>query len=189
MEEEIRRLEKRAYQSWENDFAKNLMLSNKLIRIGVATFTMAKAKHRVPKTFQIIIDDYFNALAKRQKRHFVWLFGQTPIGAEEKTHQHGDIFLVYKEGVIRDADTYRMLLEASFKFGRCEVVNKEKVFDEETGLYTNKGNWTGYSVAKHDGNDNFLKVYCPKIGDCGRHTRKKGDKRFCVYQRDAIKLK
>lgn len=189
MEEEITRLKDRAYQSWERDFTTGLMLSNKLIRVGVATFTMAKAKHRVPNTFQAIMDDYYYGLAKRQNRHFVSLYGQTALGAKEKTHQHADIFVFYKEGAIKDAETYRMLLEASFKFGRCEVVQKNKELEQGTGLYGNRGNWTGYSVSKHDGNDNFLKVYCPKTGECGKSTKRKGDRRFCVYQREEIKLK
>jgi len=188
VEEEIKSLKDRAYRSWENDFTNKLMLQNKLIRVGVATFTMAKAKHRVPNTFQSIIDDYFYNLAKKQDRHFVWLFGQTGLGATEHTHQHGDIFVFYKDGTIKDIETYRWLLEAEFRFGRCEVVGKKKVMDESTGLFQNKGNWTGYSVSKHDGNDDFLKVYCPKTGDCGKHTKRKGDRRFCVYQRDILKL-
>lgn len=188
MEQEIRRLKDRAYQSWETDFMDKLMRSNKLIRVASATFTMKKAKHRVPNTFRSIMDDYFYDLAKKQNRHFVWVFGQTSIGATERTHQHGDILVFYKEGTIKDADTYRWLLEASFKFGRCEVAMKNKEFNTETGLYTNRGNWTGYSVAKHDGNDDFLKVYCPKTGDCGVQTKSRGDRRFCKYQRHAVRL-
>ena len=189
MEQEVKRLKDRAYQSWETDFVDQLMKTNRLIRVGSATFTMAKAKHRVPDTFRSIMDDYFYGLAKKQNRHFVWLFGETAIGAKEHTHQHGDILVFYNEGAIRDAESYRWLLEASFRFGRCEVSQKKKEFIEETGLFRNKGNWTGYSVAKHDGNDDFLKVYCPKTGQCGNGNKQKGDRRFCVYQRNLVKLK
>ena len=50
MEQEIREMRDRAYQSWETDFMDRLMKSNKLIRVASATFTMKKAKHRVPNT-------------------------------------------------------------------------------------------------------------------------------------------
>ena len=189
MEAELRELEKRAFSSWEREFTPNLMISNKLIRVGCATFTMKKAKHRKPHVFKEIMDDYFRSLARRQGRHFVWVHGMSDRNAPEKTHQHGDIYVFYKEGVIKDIKTFRWLLEARFNFGRCEVVGKHKELDPVTNTYRIRGNWTGYSVAKHDGNDDFLKVYCPRTGPCGDHTKRKGDRRTCVYQRTPIKLK
>ena len=177
MEAEIKELERRAFKSWEYDFTPRLMSSNGLIRVGCATFTMAKQRHRNPKSIRGIIDRYFHQLAKRQDRHFVWLFGEAPEDAKEQIHQQGDIFLLGKEGEVKDLKTYGWLLEASFKFGRCEIEPKRS-----------KGNWTGYCVQKHDGNDDFLKIYCPKTGQCGKHTKSKGDRRFCVYQRQAMSI-
>ncbi len=178
MEEEIRRLEARSFQSWENEFTPQLMMNNKLIRIGCATFTMKRHKHRSPTVFQKIIDRHFYRVSKKLNRHIVYLFGQTPTNAKEKTHQHGDIFIFDKEGTVSDPEMFRWLLEAEWKFGICQIEGKN-----------NQGNWTGYSVQKHDGNDDFLKVYCPKTGDCGKHTKRKGDRRVCVYQREAITVK
>jgi hypothetical protein len=189
MEAEIRGLERRAFASWEQDFTPSLMMNNKLIRIGCATFTPKRQRHTDPKVFQSIIDRYFYGLAKKQQRHFVWLFGQTAKGAKERLHQHGDIFIFYKEGAIKDAETYRWLLETSWRHGICEIEPKGRTLNSETGLMETKGNWTGYSVQKHDGNDDFLKIYCPKTGACGNQTKRKGDRRFCVYQRHSIKVK
>lgn len=189
MEDEIIQLEKRAFKSWENEFTPQLMISNKLVRVGCATFTMRNPKNRRPHVFNEIMDDFFRGLAKRHNRHIVWVHGMTGDQDKEKTHQHGDIFVFYKEGMIKDIEIYRWLIAERFKkHGRCLVEGKKKTLDEETNLFSNKGNWTGYSLAKHDGNSDFLKVYCPKTGDCGKHTRKKGDRRTCVFHRSPIKL-
>ena len=176
MESEVQRLKKRSFDAWEQEFTPELMKANGLIRIGCATFTMKKARHLRPHVFKSIIDDYFYKLAKKQNRHFVYLFGFTPDEAPERRHQHGDIFIFQHEGVPADEELYRFLLEASFQFGKCEIERKRE-----------NGNWSGYSVAKHDGNDDFLKIYCPKTGECGK--KRKGDRRFCVYQHSPIKLK
>lgn len=178
MIDEIKQLERRAFWSWEGEFTPRLIEKHGLIRVGCATFTMTKAKHTKTSAFRSIMDDYFYGLAKKQDRHFIHLFGTPSIGAQERRHQHGDTFILESEGTIKDLESYRWLLEASFRFGRCEISEKRA-----------GGNWSGYSVAKHDGNDDFLKIYCPKTGECGRHTKRKGDRRFCVYQRQAFTLK
>lgn len=188
MEQEIRELEKRAFQSWETEFTRNLMIKNKLIRVGCATFTMARTKNLKPNTFNHIMDDYFHSVAKRQGRHLVWVYGMSNESDQVRTHQHGDIYVFYKEGPIKDIETYRWLLEARFKHGRCLIEGKKKILNKETNLFQNKGNWTGYSLAKHDGNSDLIRVYCPKIGECGKKTKRKGDRRSCVYQRSPIKL-
>lgn len=176
MEHEIQMLERRAFESWEQDVIPQLINGMSLTRVGCATFTMKKAKHRHPKQFQTMMDRYFCQQARLLKRHIVWMFGQTGIGAVEKTHQHGDIFFFNKEGAVQRPEVDRWLLEQRFKFGRCLIEEKKE------------GNWSGYSMQKHDGENQILKVYCPKIGECGQHTKRKGDRRFCVYQREAIKL-
>ena len=176
MEIEVQRLKKRSFEAWETEFTPGLMSSNKLVRVGCATFTMKNRRHLKPHIFKSIMDDYFYKLAKKHGRHFIYLFGSSPEDAPERHHQHGDIFILSNEGELKDPEVFRFCLEASFKHGRCEI--EEKRLD---------GNWSGYSVAKHDGNDDFLKIYCPKTGECGK--KRKNDRRFCVYQRSPIKLK
>ena len=188
MIDEIKELERRAFQSWEDDFTATLIVQQRLTRVGCATFTMAKKKHTQGSAFTSILDDYFYQLAKKHKRHFISLHGTPSIGATERMHQHGDIFVFNHEGEIKNLESFRWLLEASFSFGRCLIEKKRTKTNRFTGKVENSGSWSGYSVSKHDGNDNFFKIYCPKIGDCGKHTKQKGDRRFCVYQRNAIKL-
>ena len=175
MESELKQLEARAFQSWETEMIPRLMDGNRLIRLGCATFTMKKAKHRHPVQFQTMMDRYFSAQARKMNRHIVWFFGETAIGAQEKVHQHGDIFLLQAEGAVSFPDDLRWVLSSSFQYGRCLIEAKSQ------------GNWSGYSLAKHDGTDELLKVYCPKTGRCGNHTKRKGDRRVCVYQRDQIR--
>ena len=175
MEGELKQLEMRAFRSWETEMVPRLMLENNLVRIGCATFTMEKAKHRKPIQFQTMMDRYFTRAARRLNRHIVWLYGQTAIGASENVHQHGYIFLLDTEGAITRSGlsmkVWRGFLELMFEYGICEI--------EEKG----EGHWCGYSMAKHDGNSDLMRVYCPKTGECGTSTRRKNDRRSCVYQR------
>ena len=160
---EINNLKRRAFQSWDDDYLKRI----KAQRIGCGTFTLRKAKHQ--RVIKQLLDEYFFKLAKRYGRHFIVMFGVEPDGTQLRKHIQADIFILPNESQHKPGDLDLWVYEGLWKHGQIEI-------EKHRG-----GRSLAYAVAKHDGDSDILKVYCPKTGNC---KKTKGNRLYCEYRRN-----
>lgn len=165
LESDIQKLKRRAYRAWDDEYLSRI----KAKRIACGTFTLKTSRKQ--SVLVQLIDEYFFKLAKRQNRHFVVMFGLEPDGTNLRQHIQADIFILPNEGKASIDDIDLWMMESQWIHGKVEVAKHRG------------GRSLAYAVAKHDGNSEIMKVYCPKSGDC-KKSRKNGNRLYCKYRRN-----
>jgi hypothetical protein len=157
-------LHRRAFEAWDDEFLPKM----NAVRVASATFTLAKRKKE--RVIGTLIDDFMHALAKKQSRHFILMFGIEPYHSKERTHVQADLFVLPDEGTCSFDDLDLWVMEQGWIHGRVEIAQHRG------------GRSLGYACSKHDGDSQIQKIFCPRIGDCKK--RKKGKRQYCKYQRN-----
>lgn len=166
LQNEVRDLQTRAFNAWDTEFIKQYKI--KVVLVGTLTARTRTDKKRLVS----LLDRWMWDLSKKTNRHLVLLFGAEDhqrTGTEP--HIHIVMGIPENEGHT-PVEVACIKKEANDMWVRRGIIKLDK---------PKGGRAIGYAVQKHDGNDQIMKIYCPKTNECSKGT--KTDKRKCKYRR------